>query len=97
MPGSQQTQGEPEAFGPGATHDRDVHDLEAYGTTPGTPVLGSAGVETVTWAIELGVGIACLVVGSAVIRGGRRRIVGVVLIVAGLAAGGHALMQLVAS
>ena len=57
-------------------------------------MLGSAGVQTVTWAIELGVGLACLVVGSAAIRGGRRRIVGAVLVVAGLAAGGHALAQL---
>lgn len=51
-------------------------------------------METVTWAIELGVGLACLVVGWAAIRGDRLRIVGVVLIVAGLAAGGHALLQL---
>jgi hypothetical protein len=58
-------------------------------------VLGSADVETVTWAIELGVGLACLVVGSAAIRGQRLRIVGVVLVVAGLAASGHAIAQLV--
>ena len=58
-------------------------------------MLGSAGVDTVTWAIELGVGLACLVVGWVAIRGDRLRIVGVVLIVAGLAAGGHALVQLV--
>jgi len=53
-------------------------------------------VETVTWAIELGVGLACLVVGSAAIRRQRLRIVGVVLVVAGLAAGGHAIAQLIA-
>lgn len=58
-------------------------------------MLGSAGVETVTWAIELGVGLACLAIGSVAIRGQRLRIVGVVLVVAGLAASGHAFVQLV--
>ncbi|MEX0650633.1 MAG: hypothetical protein WD186_01220 [Actinomycetota bacterium] len=52
-------------------------------------------METVTWAIELGVGLACLAIGSVAIRGQRLRIVGVVLVVAGLAASGHALVQLV--
>ena len=91
---AQQTQRQPEPFSPCAAHDRDIHDLEAYGTRPGTPVLGSAGVETVTWAIELGVGIACLVVGSTLMRGGRRRVVGAVFLLAGLAAASHATVQL---
>jgi len=51
-------------------------------------------VETITWTIELGVGLACLVVGSVAIRGGRLRVVGVLLVVAGLAAAAHALTQL---
>ncbi len=58
------------------------------------PLLPSADVETVTWLVELGVGIACLVVGAGAWRGGRLRIVGVVLIVAGLAAASHALVRL---
>jgi hypothetical protein len=51
-------------------------------------------VGTVTWTIELGVGIACLVIGVGALRGPRLLVVGALLIVAGLAASGHALAQM---
>jgi len=51
-------------------------------------------VETVTWAIELGVGIACLVIATATLRAPRLRWIGVALAIAGLAAAGHATVQL---
>lgn len=51
-------------------------------------------METLTWVIELGVGVACLAIGIAAFRTGRLRIVGVVLVVAGVAAAGHALVRL---
>jgi hypothetical protein len=51
-------------------------------------------VETLTWVIELGVGVACLVIGIAAFRTGRLRIVGVVLVVAGVAAAAHGLISL---
>ncbi|HVF08307.1 MAG TPA: hypothetical protein VNC60_07010 [Actinomycetota bacterium] len=65
-----------------------------YETTRGAPLLPSADVETATWLVELGVGIACLALGAGAWRAGRSRIVGAVLIVAGLAAAIHALVQL---
>jgi len=51
-------------------------------------------VETLTWAIELGVGIACLAVAALSLRHPRLRLVGAVLLVAGVAAAGHAVVQL---
>ena len=51
-------------------------------------------METVTWAIELGVGIACLAVATLALRHRRLRLVGAVLLVAGAAAAGHAAIQL---
>ena len=43
-------------------------------------------METVTWLIELGVGLARLVVGVLALRNPRLRLAGVVLLVAGAAA-----------
>jgi putative copper export protein len=57
-------------------------------------MLRSAVVETATWLVELGVGIACLVIGVMTLRGSRLRVVGVLLVIAGLAAAGHATVQL---
>lgn len=54
-------------------------------------------MEAVTWVIELGVGLACLVVGWLAVRRPRLRVIGVVLLVAGVAAAGHALWQLLAN
>jgi hypothetical protein len=51
-------------------------------------------MDVLTWVIELGVGVACLVIGTAAIRGSRLRVAGIVLVIAGLAASGHALIQL---
>jgi putative copper export protein len=51
-------------------------------------------VETAIWIIELGVGLACLVLGLSALRTVRYRLVGIVLLIAGAAASGHALMQL---
>jgi hypothetical protein len=51
-------------------------------------------VETATWVIELGVGLACLVVAGLALRNPRLRVVGVVLLVAGVAAAAHAVFQL---
>lgn len=53
-------------------------------------------METATWVIELGVGLACLVVGALTLRTPRLRLVGVVLLVAGAAAAAHAVFQLLA-
>jgi len=53
-------------------------------------------VEAATWVIELGVGLACLVVGALALRNPRLRLVGVVLLVAGAAAAAHAVSQLLA-
>ena len=50
-------------------------------------------METVTWVIELLVGLACLVLGMSALRTARYRLIGVVLLVAGVAAAGHALIQ----
>ena len=52
-------------------------------------------METATWVIELGVGLACLVVAGLALRNPRLRLVGVVLLVAGVAAAAHAVFQLV--
>lgn len=57
-------------------------------------MLGSAAVETAIWVIELGVGLACLVLGLSALRASRYRLVGIVLLIAGAAAAGHALFQL---
>lgn len=57
-------------------------------------MLRSAVVETATWLVELGVGTACLVIGVMTLRGSRLRVVGVLLVIAGLAAAGHATVQL---
>ena len=51
-------------------------------------------METATWVIELGVGLACLVVAGLALRNARLRLVGVVLLVAGVAAAAHAMFQL---
>jgi hypothetical protein len=51
-------------------------------------------VETATWVVELGVGIACLVIAALALRNPRLRVVGVMLVVAGVAAAGHAVWQL---
>ncbi len=47
-----------------------------------------------TWAIELGVGVACLAVAALAFGHPRMRLVGAVLLVAGMAAAGHAVFQL---
>lgn len=65
-----------------------MHDV------PAPPPLGSAGVETLTWVIELGVGLACLAIGVLTRRNSRLRIAGIALLVAGVAATGHALVRL---
>jgi len=52
-------------------------------------------VVILTWLIELGVGLACVVVGGLAVRNPRMRLVGVVLVVAGLAAATHAVVRLV--
>jgi hypothetical protein len=57
-------------------------------------MLGSAGVEAVTWTIELGVGLACLVVGAAALHGARRPFIAILFVIAGIAALGHATVQL---
>lgn len=67
---------------------------KAYGTPGSSPMLGSPGVEAVTWTIELGVGLACLVVGAAALRGARRPFIGAMLVIAGITALGHAVVQL---
>jgi len=54
-------------------------------------------VETLTWVIELGVGLACLAIGALTWRNANLRIAGIVLIVAGVAATGHALVRLLSS
>jgi uncharacterized membrane protein HdeD (DUF308 family) len=46
-------------------------------------------MDTVTGLVELGVGSACLAIGAIAVRA-RRLAVGVALLVAGLAAAGHA-------
>ena len=52
-------------------------------------------MEAVTWAIELGVGIACMAVATLALRHPRLRLVGAALLVAGVAAVVHAVVQLV--
>lgn len=54
-------------------------------------------METATWVIELGVGLACLVVAGLALRNPRLRAVGVLLLIAGIAAAGHATSQLMHS
>ena len=51
-------------------------------------------MRTATWLIELSVGVACLAIGAGAMRSDRLRIVGIVAIAAGLAAAGHAILQL---
>jgi hypothetical protein len=51
-------------------------------------------MQAATWLIELGVGLACLAGGVVVFRGRRMRVVGVLLVVAGVAAAGHAIVRL---
>ena len=51
---------------------------------------------TLTWVIEIGVGIACFVAVLA-LRDRRLRLIGALLFVAGLAAIAHATFQLVRS
>ena len=51
-------------------------------------------METAIWVIELLVGLACLVLGMSALRTVRYRPIGVVLLLAGAAAAGHALIQL---
>ena len=52
---------------------------------------------TLTWVIEIGVGIACFVVAVLALRDRRLRLIGALLFVAGLAAIAHATFQLVRS
>ena len=47
-----------------------------------------------TYVVELLVGLGCLVAGAATLRGPRTRSVGVLLLVAGIAAIVHALVEL---
>jgi hypothetical protein len=47
-----------------------------------------------TYAVELLVGLGCLIAGAATLRGTRSRWVGVALLVAGVAAIVHALVEL---
>jgi hypothetical protein len=93
MAGVEQTQCEAEAFLAGASDDRDIHGPKTTGTG-GRGAASVAAVETVVWAIELGVGIACLAGAALALRHPRLRLVGAVLLVAGLAAAGHAVVQL---
>ena len=51
-------------------------------------------METATWVIELAVGLACVVVASIALRNPRLRAVGIVLLIAGIAAVGHASARL---
>lgn len=51
-------------------------------------------METGTWVIELGVGLACLVVAGLALRNPRLRVIGVLLLIAGIAATAHATIQL---
>jgi uncharacterized membrane protein len=51
-------------------------------------------VQTVTWLIELGVGLACLAIGVTALRSERLRLVGAIATIAGLAAVVHAGIQL---
>jgi hypothetical protein len=67
------------------------------GTVSTRAMLGSAGVDVVTWSIELAVGVACLAIAVVAFRAGRLRAIGVVLVVAGLAAAGHATLRLATS
>lgn len=57
--------------------------------------VASALVQTATWLIELGVGLACLAVGAIALRNPRMRVVGVVLLIAGTAAAVHAASSLI--
>jgi hypothetical protein len=93
MAGSEQAKREPEAFLARASDDRDVHGPEDYGNGGPRTLLGSAAVETAIWVIELGVGLACLVLGLSALRTTRFWPVGIVLLIAGAAASGHALIQ----
>jgi hypothetical protein len=52
-------------------------------------------VEAATWVIELGVGLACLLVAGLALGNPRMRVIGVLLLIAGIAAAGHATIQLV--
>ena len=52
-------------------------------------------METATWVIELGVGLVCLLVAGLAVRNPRLRVIGVLLLIAGIAAAGHATLQLV--
>ena len=47
-----------------------------------------------TYVVEFLVGLGCLIAGAATMRGGRTRWVGVVLLVAGVVAIVHALVEL---
>jgi hypothetical protein len=50
--------------------------------------------EGATYIVELLVGLGCLIAGAATLRGPRARWVGIVLLVAGVAAIVHALVEL---
>lgn len=54
-------------------------------------------METATWVIELAVGLACLLVSALAVRNPRLRGIGVLLLIAGIAAAGHATLQLVSN
>lgn len=54
-------------------------------------------MRTATWIIELGVGLACLAIGVQALGARRMRVVGVLLLVAGIAATGHAVVQILDS
>jgi hypothetical protein len=50
---------------------------------------------TTTYLIELGVGLACIAIAISMWQGTRRRTVADVVLIAGLAATGHAVWRLV--
>lgn len=47
-----------------------------------------------TWVVELGVGLGCIAGGVVAVRTPRRRLIGVVLLIAGAAAAVHAVSAL---
>lgn len=51
-------------------------------------------MQAAIWVIELGVGLACLAGGVMVFRTQRMRVVGILLVLAGGAAAGHAVVRL---
>lgn len=52
--------------------------------------LGSCAMDAVIALIELAVGLGCLAAGVGVVRMGGSRVLGAILLIAGVAAAGHA-------